>query len=233
MATPKVRVPLGLPAEQNQSRLFLLPAEIRTYIYELTLLVEPDADGDVFIAHDLIRPANLRTKSSVLALLATCRQVYQEAGGIFLHQNKICVPHRALYPKSSNFKASGFLDITNQPRLDSLRHLKVFVSGATKKVNYFPKWEVLTVVCKSLRKARALESLTFVLGSGYRGRLWVKHVQQEMVFLGRALKKLVSVTELCFYLPDDLKGTYRETVRTELEKVAEKLPKSEAKVCVL
>ncbi|KAF2169112.1 hypothetical protein M409DRAFT_20340 [Zasmidium cellare ATCC 36951] len=230
MAPPKGKLPRGEPLDQSQCRLISLPAELRTYIYELALLVEPDANNDVFIAHDTIRPAKFRTKPSVLALLATCRQIYQEAAGIFFAQNNICIPYRALYANSSNYKASGFLDETSQLRLDGLHQLKVMVYGTTQHKKYFPQWESLTVACKSLRKASALTKLHFVLGPRFNGRLWLMHIKEEMVFLGRAIKRLALVTELCFELPGDLVFPYRETVRSELEKASAKLPDNTAKV---
>lgn len=94
------------PDPQTECRLFSLPGEIRTYIYELVLTVPPNQDGRVVVpsARRKRFEAQLETQSrspskvhspgkvpatvpearreTVLRLLETCRLVNDEAAGI-------------------------------------------------------------------------------------------------------------------------------------------------------
>ena len=80
MAPKRIDVPIGPPISQDDCPLFKLPAELRNYVWELALAVEPDKHDRVEI-----RLARSRArKPSVLMILGTCRLINQEAAGMFI-----------------------------------------------------------------------------------------------------------------------------------------------------
>ncbi|KAK4503352.1 hypothetical protein PRZ48_004267 [Zasmidium cellare] len=114
---------------QTGSRLLILPGEIGTRIYELVLTVSPNDKGKVVIRNDEHRQYDLptdrsgrpatRLRPSVLAILQTCRLVYQDAAAIFYHNNRLELDRNSLYTE--------FLDNLSPPRLEAVRVLSVAV----------------------------------------------------------------------------------------------------------
>lgn len=74
-----------------------LPSELRTLIWEFTLRIEPtDRDNVEGLIWLTPRP---QPRPSVLSLLLVCRQIHQEAEGIFYQINKLAVDTGTLFLK--------------------------------------------------------------------------------------------------------------------------------------
>ena len=172
-----------------------LPSELRNLIYEhvftvplnsITLPSATTKEGMVDIVHD----ASIREPPppSVLSLLQPCRQVYDEASGIFYHIN-----HISMY--SSRLLA--FSTTANLRPLRSVRTLTVVVRLG----------EDITVTLRKLRRTAALRVLKFDL-EPYGGKFADRSLQtiaQERYFVRKALLCLPQIEEISLspYDPND------------------------------
>ena len=110
---------------QTRCRLLGLPPEVRNRIYEYVLYV-PTTTGKVTLVkrlrppRELIRRKTPRPSSpyTVLALLETCRQVYEEAKAIFYYIN-----HLRLDDKGGAREFSSFFDNVNEKRRAGMQKL--------------------------------------------------------------------------------------------------------------
>ncbi len=80
-------------------------------VYELVLKVEGDKSGFV-----TIKKRSKRLAPSVLCMLQTCKQIYDEAAAIFYSVNFISI---------SNFQLRIFVDASSPRRLLSLKRICV------------------------------------------------------------------------------------------------------------
>ena len=80
-------------AAQPQSKLLILPAELRIDIYELVLRlpVSADSNGGTIISHGIQDEESMQPRSSlsVLNLLLVCGQIYSEAETLFYSLNHL------------------------------------------------------------------------------------------------------------------------------------------------
>lgn len=131
----KKRIQYGVPAAQPQSTLLTLTPELRNRIYHYVFTV-PEERGAVIVR----RPSPTSDRHTVLAFLATCRQVLDEAEGLFYHLNHFRVRRPRHY---------SFLKRLGAPRASSLKFVS-FVVGSP---------EELVAALKTLRSASRLERL--------------------------------------------------------------------------
>lgn len=73
-----VNLPSGPPLPQGQCRLFALPAELRNYVYELVLYVEPTSTGTILITNDALRSDDKRRKPTLVTMLGTCHLITEK-----------------------------------------------------------------------------------------------------------------------------------------------------------
>ncbi|KAK4953533.1 hypothetical protein LTR10_008131 [Elasticomyces elasticus] len=107
----------------DHSPLLSIPPELRNSIYGLVLHLQPDDDGYVTTSD---HPSSIGGTGghSVLNILRTCRQIRDEAAGVFYSSNKLHVGYRHEDPSHDTLK---MLDSLCDFRLHALRHLAVNV----------------------------------------------------------------------------------------------------------
>ncbi|KAK4899924.1 hypothetical protein LTR27_002685 [Elasticomyces elasticus] len=104
--------------------LLTIPPELRNSIYGLVLQLQPDNDGYVTISDRPSSTGDGTGGQSVLNILRTCRQIRDEAAGVFYSSNKLHVGYRHEDPSHDTLK---MLDSLCEFRLHALRHLAVNV----------------------------------------------------------------------------------------------------------
>ncbi|KAK4503514.1 hypothetical protein PRZ48_004429 [Zasmidium cellare] len=210
----KVDVPTGPPLPQEQCLLFRIPPELRNFIYELALEVEPDSDGEVTL-HRQFR----KDHPTVLNLLGVCRLINQEAAGIFYSQHKIVIHWNTLCANGDydhGLRSPGFASTLSRLRLKGLRDLTVTCSGGFEN-----GLEFATMACNRVRSLPALRTLCVRLVRPNRIHQWAERVEVEIPFLKKAVKRLVSVEEMRFEI-EDLAD--REEFMKRLDEVVAVLP---------
>lgn len=213
-----MQLPAGPPRAQDQCRLFKLPAEIRNYIYELALAVEPDELGELFISRRLSP-----SEDTVLNMLGSCRLIYQEAAGesqtdghtfscmqlrslhlkqsalgyfltdfsgLFYLQHPIRI--RACLLQNNGNAQHGIIAKTSQLRLQGLQNLRITFSVECAAVGF----EQVTMACKRVKKLPALKTLGLFLSKYYYAPDSEKEVKAELALLKRAVSRLAFLTDL-------------------------------------
>ena len=135
------------PAEQQQtSALFSLPPEIRNDIYELLLRVDR-SDGTVQIVKFSKEPHHApshRRPQSVLSLLLVCRQIHDEARGIFYNVNHLRFTEN---PRGSGC-LQGFLSALSKERLLAIRAMTIILPETLEAIGLL--W-LIKKLCTRLR----------------------------------------------------------------------------------
>ena len=140
-------VPTVASEQQQQTwEFFALPPELRNRIYELLLRVER-SDGKVSIVklssshfHNHARQRGL----SVLSLLLVCRQVNEEARGVFYNLNHLRFTEN---PTGSDC-LRGFLSSVSEERLKAVNAMTLMLPESLEAVGLF--W-MINRLCPRLR----------------------------------------------------------------------------------
>ena len=178
---------------QTDCRLLQLTAELRNLIYEYVFTVPlnsiilpsaPTKERRMGIVHDV--SSRGLPPHSVMSLSRTCRQIYDEASGVFYHINHIYIYSHRL---------SAFSITANLRSLRSIRALTVVVGHG----------EDITATLKTLRRATALRVLKFDLRPydvdlrPYDERFAnssFQSIAKEHHFIKRALASLAQVEQI-------------------------------------
>ncbi|KAK5711086.1 hypothetical protein LTR17_018586 [Elasticomyces elasticus] len=120
--------------------LLSLPAELRNIIYELVLRLAPDDETFVSLSR---RPSPSDPKGirSVLTVLRTCRQINNEAGGIFYSLNQLSVGRLRSDPYQDSVM---FLASLGDARRQAIRHLAVTVDCKRPQTFRTTLWKLQT-----------------------------------------------------------------------------------------
>lgn len=132
----------GPPADQRQSRLLSLPPELRNRIYHYHF----PKHRTVSIERPVTRSGRPSQPNGVLAILLTCRQVNDEAAGLFYHLNRFRVSVRHVHPRSN---APTFFSVTSAPRLEAVREMTIAglsidqITGRSRQMRDLAKLRIL------------------------------------------------------------------------------------------
>lgn len=176
-----------------------LPAELRTYIWELTLSVNSStSSGDrVCITHV---PKRQRT---VLNLIATCRQIYDEAAAIFYDQNLLDLEPWDL---SEMVKA-----IKDPRRLGGFRNL----------INHCPNPETIPRTLETAAQLPRLNSISFVFDfrkypamewGWLHGNRLIDELRRKKFYIKCVVRELGESVKIVDFQLLDVAGGYRRGI---------------------